>query len=63
VLLSGYQDLPSTADGRANQLQDERVDRAAMAGMLNLRDVFELIHDTFDDGRAPAKALHYTLSH
>ena len=29
---------------------DQKVDRAAMAGMLDLRDVFELISDRLDDG-------------
>jgi len=29
---------------------DQKVDRAAMAGMLDLRDVFELIRDGLDDG-------------
>ncbi len=29
---------------------DQKVDGAAMARMLNLRDVFELIGDGFDDG-------------
>jgi hypothetical protein len=29
---------------------DETMDWAAMAGMLNLRDIFELIYDAFDDG-------------
>ena len=29
---------------------DEAVDWAAMASMLNLRDIFELIHHAFNDG-------------
>ena len=29
---------------------DQKVDGAAMAGMLDLRDVFELISDGLDDG-------------
>ena len=29
---------------------DQEVDRAAMAGMLNLADVFELIGGSLDDG-------------
>ncbi len=29
---------------------DQEVDRAAMARMLNLRDVFELVRDGLDDG-------------
>jgi len=29
---------------------DQKVNRAAMAGMLNLTDVFELIIDRFDYG-------------
>jgi len=32
---------------------DEAVGRTAMAGMLDLRDVFELIHNTFNDGTFP----------
>ena len=29
---------------------DETVGQAAMTSMLNLRNVFELIHDTLNDG-------------
>ena len=32
---------------------EEAVDRAAMTGMLNLRDIFELIHHAFNDGAFP----------
>ena len=36
---------------------DEAVHRFAVAGMFNLRDVFELIYDTFNDGPFPQKEL------
>jgi len=32
---------------------DEGIDRAAMASMFNLRNVFELIHHTLNDGSLP----------
>ena len=35
---------------------DEKIDRAAMARMLNLADVLELIIDRFDDGSFAARA-------
>jgi hypothetical protein len=36
---------------------DEAVGGTAVTGMLNLRDVFELIHDAFNDGTFPQKQL------
>lgn len=36
---------------------DQEIDGAAMAGMLNLTDVFELIRDGFDDGAFAEKEL------
>jgi hypothetical protein len=45
---------------------DQEIDGAAMARMLNLTDVFELIGDGFDDGtfaekdQPPAGAFVYT---
>ena len=38
---------------------DEAVDRAAMAGMLNLRDIFELIDNAFDNGRFAQEQFVY----
>ena len=35
---------------QASNNVNETVDRAAVAGMLNLRDIFELIDDAFNDG-------------
>ena len=42
-----------TISDQASNDIDETVDRAAMTGMLNLRDVFELIHHAFNDGSFP----------
>ena len=46
---------------------DEAVSRTAVTGVLNLGDVFELIHDTLDDGTFPEKQLvyqrHQTIFH
>ena len=41
--------LMAIGDQASNDV-DETVDWAAMTRMLNLRDVLELIHDTFNDG-------------
>lgn len=41
--------LMAVGDETCDQI-DQEVDRAAMARMLNLRDVFELIGDGLDDG-------------
>ncbi len=40
--------LVTVSDQSANDI-DQAVDRAAMAGMLNLRDILELVNDGFDD--------------
>ena len=39
-----------TIGDQTGQDIDETIDWAAMASMLNLWDIFELIDDTFDDG-------------
>ncbi len=39
-----------TVSDQASDEIDQEVDRAAMARVLNLRDVFELIGDGLDDG-------------
>ena len=39
-----------TIGDQAGNDVDETINGAAMASMLNLRDVFELIDDAFDDG-------------
>ena len=37
------------SDQASDQI-DEGIDRTAMAGMLDLRNVLELVNDTLDDG-------------
>lgn len=42
---------------QASEQVDDEVDRASMARMLNLRDVFELVKDAFDDRTFPEQEL------
>lgn len=39
-----------TVGNQATDDVDHEVDRAAMPGMLNLRDILELVNDGFDNG-------------
>jgi hypothetical protein len=39
-----------TVGDQASQDVDEAVDWTTMPGVFNLRDVFELIHNTLNDG-------------
>ena len=39
-----------TIRDQATDQVDEEIGGAAMAGMLDLRDIFELVVDGFDDG-------------
>ena len=46
----------AVSDEACDQI-DQEVDRAAMARVLNLRDVFELISDGLDDGTLAQEEL------
>ena len=39
----------TVSDQTTNEI-NQKVDRVAMAGVLDLRDIFELVNDGFDDG-------------